>query len=334
MSGIDGRYTELDAINHRIPQGYAEGDLKPHRIRRLPDGTYWLVEQESPAYYTTFQPVQIVYEWQPEIRIVRVNDRPVTGRLILKKTDSAGGPLEGAVFELRHIRKRRSWRQKFCPEKFREERIAAACLFLWRLTAPVEKTNLPVGRCWRDGTIRPFWYELREVEAPPGYELNPEVFCWQFAPDTGVASYPWNGQAQYQITVTDRKAPEPEPPGPDTPEPEKPEPDAPEPKPPEPQKPEEPPKTPGDFEHENPKTPQPEIQPVLRIGKILAWYQPSSPDGLAVSGSDGRWQLRPAGSDVRHTGFYRVCSFIGSRTEAADPVQTLWQSQDGGKKRK
>ena len=40
VSGSDGRYTELDAINHRIPQGYAEGDLKPHRIRRLPDGTY------------------------------------------------------------------------------------------------------------------------------------------------------------------------------------------------------------------------------------------------------------------------------------------------------
>lgn len=66
-------------------------------------------------------------------------------------------------------------------------------VYSMRLTAPVEKTNLPVGEVLEDGTIRPFWYELREVEAPPGYELNPEVFCWQFAPDTGVASYPWNG---------------------------------------------------------------------------------------------------------------------------------------------
>lgn len=31
VSGSDGHYTELDAINRRIPQGYAEGDLKPHR---------------------------------------------------------------------------------------------------------------------------------------------------------------------------------------------------------------------------------------------------------------------------------------------------------------
>ena len=110
-------------------------------------------------------------------------------------------------------------------------------VYSMRLTAPVEKTDLPVGGgLWRMVRSVPFWYELREVEAPPGYELNPEVFSWQFAPDTGVASYPWNGQTQYQITVIDRKAPEPEPPGPDTPEPEKPEPDTPEPKPPEPQK--------------------------------------------------------------------------------------------------
>lgn len=73
------------------------------------------------------------------------------------------------------------------------------------LTAPAEKTDLPVGEVLENGAICPFWYELREIEAPSGYERNPEVFCWQFAPDTGVVSYPWNGQAQYQITVTDRK---------------------------------------------------------------------------------------------------------------------------------
>ena len=100
-------------------------------------------------------------------------------------------------------------------------------VFSVRLTAPAEKTDLPVGEVLENGAICPFWYELREIEAPPGYERNPEVFCWQFAPDTGVVSYPWNGQAQYQITVTDRKTPEPEPPGPDTPEPEKPEPENP-----------------------------------------------------------------------------------------------------------
>lgn len=302
VSGSDGHYTELDAINRRIPQGYAEGDLKPHRIRRLPDGIYWLAEQESPAYYTTFEPVQIVYEWQPEIRILRVNDRPVTGKLILKKTDSAGSPLDGAVFELAAYSEAE---QNRCTGmsygKAPGGPDMAQPVFSVRLTAPAEKTDLPVGEVLENGAICPFWYELREIEAPSGYERNPEVFCWQFAPDTGVVSYPWNGQAQYQITVTDRKTPEPEPPGPDTPEPEKPEPDTPKPKPPEPQKPEE---TPGDSGHENPKTPEPEIQPVLRIGKILAWYQPSSPDGTGwlYLGPDGYWRMRlPKMGDIRQT---------------------------------
>lgn len=119
-----------------------------------------------------------------------------------------------------------------------------------------------------------------------------------------MASYPWNGQAQYQITVIDRKAPEPEP-GPDQTLPNRrnqsltrrnQSPGT--------AKPEEPPKTPSDFGHENPKTPQPEIQPVFRIGKILAWYQPSSPDGTGwlYLGPDGRWRLRlPKMGDVRHT---------------------------------
>ena len=172
-----------------------------------------------------------------------------------------------------------------------------------------------MGAAGENGAIRPFWYELREVGAPPGYELNPAVIRWQFAPDTGTVSYPWNEQAQYQVTVTDRKSPEPEPPGPDTPEPETPEPEPPEPTPPEPSKPEEPPKTPGDSGHETPEPTQPEIQPVLRIGKILAWYQPSSPDGAGwlYLGPDGRWRFRlPDVGDTRQTGVLCAAFLLAS----------------------
>ena len=105
--------------------------------------------------------------------------------------------------------------------------------------------------------------------------------------------------------VTDRK--EPETPGPETPEPEAPEPgtpepETPEPEVPEPETPEERPETPGGPEHENPRTP--ELQPVLRIGRILAWYRPSSPDGAAwlYLGPDGLWRIRlPAMGDERKT---------------------------------
>ena len=287
VSGSDGRYTELDAINRRIPQGYAEGDLKPHRIRHLPDGIYWLAEQQSPAYYTTFEPVQILYEWQPEIRIVRVNDRPVTGTLKLEKTDSSGRPLEGAVFELEAYTQAAGIREDTAEPVFR------MCF-----SAPAEQTGLPVGEVMQNGRIQPYWYELRETEPPAGYALNPEVKRWQFEPDMGAGSYAWREQAKHQVTVVDRKEPDtpkPEPEKPETPNPDKPRPE-------EPDKPEEKPGKPGGPEHENPRTP--ELQPVLRIGRILAWYRPSSPDGAAwlYLGPDGRWRIRlPAMGDERKT---------------------------------
>lgn len=280
VSGSDGRYTESDAINRRIPEGYAEGDLKPHRIRRLPDGIYWLTELQSPDYYSTFRPVQIQYEWQPEIRIVRVNDRPVTGKLNLKKTDSSGHPLQGAIFELAAY-------AKAAGEREQEEKPA----FRMQLGAPIEKTGLPVGVAMENGAICPYWYELREIQAPDGYALNPEVICWQFEPDTGVSSYLSGQQAQYQVTVTDRKETPPDsetekpPTPPDVPDTDKP--DNPD-NPGSPDNPEDKPKTPGGS---NSDTPKPE--PVLRIGKILVWYQPSSPDGTAwlYLGPNGKWRV-------------------------------------------
>ncbi len=311
VSGSDGRYTELDAINHRIPQGYAEGDLKPHRIRRLPDGIYWLAEQQSPAYYTTFEPVQILYEWQPEIRIVRVNDRPATGRLRLEKTDSSGHPLEGAVFELAAY-----------TEAAGERKTETEPVFRMYFSAPIEQTDLPVGEVMDHGAIHPYWYELREIKAPEGYVLNPEVFRWQFEPDTGVSSYPPNGQAQYQVTVVDRKKPDiPEP----EPKPETPEPDTPgseEPK--EPEKPE----APYVPDHDTPETP--ERQPVLRIGKILAWYQPSSPDGAAwlYLGPGGRWKIRlPSMGDDRKTLVWCVLFLM-----SAAMLSALWDTEEDKRK--
>ncbi len=288
VTGSDGRYSELDALNQRIPDGYAEGDFRPHRVRRLPDGVYWLAEQECPGYYTTLEPVQIVYEWQPEIRVVRVSNRLVTGMLELRKTDSSGHPLDGAVFELAAYETdtlQKPWEQK------KEDAV-----FCMQLTAPVQKTGLPVGTVREDGSVQPFWYELREIQAPDGYELNPEVFRWQFAPDTGAGPYPWNGSAHCELTVTDRKepeTPEPEEPEPETPEPETPEPEQPEPEQPKPEKPDRP-------EHDRPQP-----TPVQRIGRILAWYHPESPDdaGWFFLGPDGKLKIRlPQMGDGRRTG--------------------------------
>ena len=216
-----------------------------------------------------------------------MNDRPVTGTLKLEKTDSSGRPLEGAVFELEAYTQAAGIREDTAEPVFR------MCF-----SAPAEQTGLPVGEVMQNGRIQPYWYELRETEPPAGYALNPEVKRWQFEPDMGAGAYAWGEQAKHQVTVVDRKEPDtpkPEPEKPETPNPDKPRPE-------EPDKPEEKPGKPGGPEHESPRTP--ELQPVLRIGRILAWYRPSSPDGAAwlYLGPDGLWRIRlPAMGDERKT---------------------------------
>ena len=58
ISGTDGVYTEKDAVNGLIPEGFSQGDLKPHYLYHLSEGYYYLVEQKAPAYYKALVPVK------------------------------------------------------------------------------------------------------------------------------------------------------------------------------------------------------------------------------------------------------------------------------------
>ena len=60
ISGTDGVYTEKDFINGLIPEGFAEGDLKPHTLLHLSEGYYYLTEQKAPAYYQAAVPVKFI----------------------------------------------------------------------------------------------------------------------------------------------------------------------------------------------------------------------------------------------------------------------------------
>ncbi len=192
VSGQDGIYTENDWLNGRIPQGYEIGDRRPHRLKRLPEGDYWLVELESPGYYTAFEPVKITYHGSGSIRIVRVSDVPAEGVLTVYKTDTAGSSLTGAVFEISAYRQ---------PD----------------LTVPIFTRNfsdsggtavlsgLPVGDVQKDGSIIPYCYRLKEVVPPEGYALNPQIWSFEFAPDKEGVSYAWGEAAGYEQQITDRK---------------------------------------------------------------------------------------------------------------------------------
>lgn len=192
ITGQDGVYTELDFINNRIPEGYVQGDLKPHTIKQLDSGIYYLTELRSPDYYTAFEPVKIEYRQEDEIRIVRVTDVPAEGKLEVVKTDQAGAPLSGAVFELT------AYRQN-------DMRTPVLTRSISSLAGKAEITGLPIGERAPDGSIQPYWYKLCEVTPPDGFAVNTQIFKWQFAPDKQGVSYAWGEAAEETIMVTDEK---------------------------------------------------------------------------------------------------------------------------------
>ena len=83
ISGADGRFTEEDRYQDRIPEGFGVGDLKPHRISRIPDGPYYIVEEEVPAYMVKREPMKVRLEgYSQDNRMVNL---PLKGRLELVK---------------------------------------------------------------------------------------------------------------------------------------------------------------------------------------------------------------------------------------------------------
>lgn len=192
ITGEDGVYTEEDEINRRIPAGFQKGDLKPHPVRRLDDGIYWLVELSSPDYCNTFEPVRVEYRQGDESRVVRTEDTMAEGELKLHKTDHEGRPLAGAVFELS------AYSQS-------QLRIPLFTKVLSGSEATMGISGLPVGEPGPGGKIVPYRYRLKEVVPPDGYAVNTEVFTWQFEPNRQGVSYEFGETAKKEISVANQK---------------------------------------------------------------------------------------------------------------------------------
>lgn len=192
LTGEDGTYTEGDEINRRIPEGFQKGDLKPHTVRRLDDGIYWLVELSSPDYLNTFEPVRVDYRQGDEIRIVRTEDTMAQGELVIHKTDGEERPLNGAVYELS------AFRQSDLRTPLFTRMMSGA-------EASIRISGLPVGEAGPGGRIVPYRYRLKEITPPDGYAVNTEIFTWQFEPNRQGISYVFGETAKKEITVINRK---------------------------------------------------------------------------------------------------------------------------------
>lgn len=174
ITGSDGTYSEVDYINGRIPEGYVQGDLRPHTISRLADGVYYLAELTAPDYYTMFDPIRIEYRQEDEIRIVRAGNVLAEGALVIEKVDPEGTALLGAVFEVKAYRKN--------GEVAFETNASAS-------TGSVTLEHLPLGELGADGIVKPYLYKVRELISPDGYAVNTLLETFSFAPNQSGASY-------------------------------------------------------------------------------------------------------------------------------------------------
>ena len=192
ISGTDGVYTETDRINGLVPDGFSEGDLKPHYLYDLPAGTYYLAEVKAPAYYRAAKPLKIEYTGTERIQIERMTDEPVTGELVVHKTDEEGNALAGVVFELSAYTEEGKMVDGF-PRKVSD------------INGTVRIENLPVGMIApENGGITPYTYKLKEIVPPDGFAVNPVVYTFQFDADGGYTEHPETETIVHELGIENK----------------------------------------------------------------------------------------------------------------------------------
>lgn len=162
ISGSDGRYTEQDKFAGDILAGFDVGDLKPHRINKMPYGTYYIAELEIPPYMAMGDPVKIEVGAET-VPVYRIINKPTQGRLEVKKiAEDTGEMLSNARFEITN---------KDTGE-------------MWYITTGqsglAELPGLPVGIVQTDGTIKPYTYKIEEISPPDLYQVDGGVKYFQF----------------------------------------------------------------------------------------------------------------------------------------------------------
>lgn len=154
VSGSDGRYTKEDQFKGNILEGLTVGDLKPHRINKIPYGTYYIVEHEAPDWLYKAEPLKIQVGAE-KIPFYRVKNLPAEGRLeLLKKASDTGEGLGNARFKVTNKETKATW---------------------YVTTGPAGKASLsglPVGKVKPDGTVSPYTYTIEELSPPDLYQIS------------------------------------------------------------------------------------------------------------------------------------------------------------------
>ncbi len=169
ISGSDGRYTEAEykAESIRFDQ---VGDYRPHVIKNLQSGWYYLVETETPSYFKTFEvlsiPVTDLSASDLSADIQAVNT-PIPLKVKVFKQNEEGTPLAGAVFRVRN------------------KTLGGIPVG----TLNTDETGygtlsvMDIGRFSPEGMLEPYTFIIEEISAPAGYALSHEIHEFSAAPD-------------------------------------------------------------------------------------------------------------------------------------------------------
>lgn len=169
ISGSDGRYTEAEykAESIRLDQ---VGDYRPHLVKNLRNGWYYLVETETPSYFKTFEtrsiPVTDLSTSDMLANIQAVNT-PIPLRVNVFKQNEEGSPLAGAVFRVQN-------------KTLGGTQVG---------TLTTDETGygtlsvMDIGRFSPEGKLEPYTFTIEEISAPLGYALNHEIHEFSASPD-------------------------------------------------------------------------------------------------------------------------------------------------------
>ena len=159
-TGADGTYSEAEYKAELIRKDQI-GDYKPHTVKDLKNGYYYIVETGVPSYYdrASVEEVHITDTTTSETAKVKIVDKPLPVSVKVEKKNTDGSPLAGATFSVKNK--------------------TLGGIEVGTMTtdasgnAVLNVTN--TARFAPDGKLEPYTFTINEVSAPAGYKLDNSI---------------------------------------------------------------------------------------------------------------------------------------------------------------
>ena len=162
-TGKDGTYTEKDYKNFLISPDQI-GDYKPHSIKDVENGYYYIVEKTAVNGYSTAKTVETVVTDSAATSALNINivDDVIPAKVKVVKEDENGTKLSGAGFTITN-------------------KTLGGIKVGYLETDENGEGSIVIQNPYTfnaDGTLKPYTFELSETKAPSGYAVSDKTFTF------------------------------------------------------------------------------------------------------------------------------------------------------------